>query len=59
MNDLELPVWKLFVDVVKNFLGNHWAENYKELIEKMLKSLQGTSANMGIKVYFLNNHLDK
>ena len=32
--------WALFVDVEKNFLGNHQAENYKEFVEKLLKSLQ-------------------
>ena len=33
MNDLELCVWTSFVDVVKNFLGNRWVENSKELVE--------------------------
>ena len=30
MNDLKLRVWTSFVDLVKKFLGNHRAENYKE-----------------------------
>ena len=38
MNDLKLHTLTLFVDMVKNFLGNHWAENYKELVKKLLKS---------------------
>ena len=40
MNDLELHTWTSFVDVVKNFLGNCWAENDKVVVEKLLKSLQ-------------------
>ena len=40
MNDLELHTWTLFVDVVETFLDNSRAENYKELVEKLLKSLQ-------------------
>ena len=28
---------KLFIDVVKNFLGNREAENYKELVEKTVE----------------------
>lgn len=40
MNDLELCTWTLFVDVVKNFLGNRQAKNYKGLVEKLLKSLR-------------------
>ena len=59
MNGLELHTWRSFVDVVKNFWGNCWAENYKEFAEKLLKSLQDTGANLSIKVYFLHCHLDK
>ena len=46
MNDLELRAWTSFVDVVKNFLGNHRAENYNELVEKLLKILQDIDANI-------------
>ena len=38
MNDFELHAWTSFADVVKNFLGNRRAENYKELLEKLLNS---------------------
>ena len=44
---------------MKNFLGNRLAENYKELMEKLLKCLQDIGANMNIKVNFLHCHLDK
>ena len=37
MDDLEKRTWYSFADVVKNFLGNNRAVNYRELIEKMLK----------------------
>ena len=40
MNDLELHAWTSFVDEVKNFLGHCQTKNYKELEEKLLKSLQ-------------------
>ena len=40
MNDLELPGWRSFVDVMKIFLSNNRTENYKELMEKLLKSQQ-------------------
>ena len=43
----------------KNFLGNRRAENSKELVKKLLKSLQDIGTNMSIKVYFLHSHLDK
>ena len=45
--------------MVKNFLGNHQGEIYKEFVEKLLKSLQDTGANMSNKIHFLHSHLDK
>ena len=59
MNDLELRAWTSFVDVVENFLDNHQAENYKELLKKLLKSLQDKGANVSIRVHFVHNHLDE
>jgi len=38
MNALESNAWNSFVAVVTNFLGNHKAHNYKELIDTMLIS---------------------
>ena len=54
MNDLELRHWTSFVDVVKNILDSRRAENYKELVEKLLKSLQYISVNMSITVHFFS-----
>ena len=51
MNDLELRAWPSFVDMLKNFFGNRWTENYKELVENLLKILLDIGANMSIKVY--------
>ena len=59
MRDLELRAGISFVHEVKNFLDNRQAKNYEELVEKPLKSLQDTGANMSIKVLFLLSHLDK
>ena len=59
MDNLELYAWRSFADVVKNFWGNRRVENYKEFVEKKLKSLQNICANMSIKVYFYCSHIDK
>ena len=48
-----LLTWK------KNFLDNRQAQNYKGLVEKLLKSLRDTDINMSFKVHFLLCHLDK
>ena len=39
---------------MKNNLGNHRAENYKELVEKLWKSPQDIGINMSVKVHFFN-----
>ena len=39
LTSLELTAWDSFVQVVQNFLGNHRAENYEELVDNMLKGL--------------------
>ena len=59
MDDLEKRTWCSFVNVVKNFLGNNRAVNYKELIEKILKCYHEIDANMISKVHFLDSHLGK
>ena len=52
MNDLELNAWTSSFEVVKNVLGNCQVKNYWEFVEKLLKSLQDTGANVTIKVHF-------
>lgn len=59
MNVIEKEAWESFVDVVKNFLGNRKATNYKEIVETMLRSYQQMGCNMSIKVHFLHSHIDK
>ena len=46
--------------MVKNFLSNRQAGDYKELVEKLLKNLQYIGANIiSTKVRFLRSHLNK
>ena len=59
MTNIELSAWSSFVFLVKNFLGNHKALNYVELVENMLTKYQEMGANMSIKVHFLHSHLDR
>ncbi|GBP33781.1 hypothetical protein EVAR_25382_1 [Eumeta japonica] len=55
----ESDAWKSFVLVVENFLGNHKAPNYEEIVQNMLTNFQTLGANMSIKLHYLRNHLDK
>ena len=58
MNEVELAAWLSFVEVVKNFLGNYRADNYKEIVNNMLGNFRILGINMTIKVHFLHSHLD-
>ena len=59
MTTLENEAWLSFVAVVQNFLGNNKAENYSELVNRMLLAYRNLGCNMSIKLNFLNSHLDK
>ena len=55
MNEVELAAWLSFVEVVKNFLGNYRAVNYKETVNNMLGNFTILGINMSIKVHFLQS----
>jgi hypothetical protein len=58
LNKLELAAWDAFVLVVQNFLGNHRADNYAELVSNMLAAYQQLGSRMSLKIHFLHSHLD-
>lgn len=58
MNALEEKAWLSFKSVVINFLGNKKAENYKQIVEDMLKNFKNLGCRMSLKVHFLHSHLD-
>ena len=58
LNDQEKLAWKCFVNVVQNFLGNHKAENYKDLINELMISFRALGCNMSLKIHMLDSHLD-
>ena len=59
MNEVELATWLSFVELVKNFLGNYRADNYKEIVNNMLRNFRILGINMSIKVHFLHSHQDR
>ena len=59
MTVVEARTWKAFSKVVHNFLGNKRADNYIELVEEFLLSLQGLGCRMSIKVHYLHSHLSE
>jgi hypothetical protein len=53
----ELAAWNSFKLVVENFLGNHKADNYGNLVKNMLKRFQQMKCRMSLKMHFLHSHL--
>lgn len=54
----ELQAWQAFKGVVSGFLGNKKAEDYVDLVEKMLTTYENMRCNMSLKIHFLHSHLD-
>ena len=52
MNKIELASWLSFVEVVQSFLGSRKADNYKDIVQKLLGNFQALDINMSIKVSF-------
>ena len=59
MTVVEARAWKAFSKVIHNFLGNKRADNYIELVEELLLSLQDLGCRMSIKVHYLHSHLSE
>ena len=59
MTVVEARAWKAFFKMVHNFLGNKRDDNYIDLVEELLLSLQDLGCRMGIKVHYLHSHLSE
>ena len=58
LSQIEKSAWKSFKSVVKIFLGNRKAPNYREIVGELLQSYQDMGCNMSLKIHFLDSHLD-
>lgn len=58
LENKERDAWESFKSVCQNFLGNHRAENYKELVERMLVNFKDMGVLMSPKIHLIHNHLD-
>jgi hypothetical protein len=54
LNEVELAAWTAFKDVCSNFLGNNKADNYQEIVERLLQSYEAMGCNMSLKINFLH-----
>lgn len=58
LNDLEKRAWISFKNVVTQFLGNNKSDNYRDLVNQLLKAYEHLGCNMSLKIHFLHSHLD-
>jgi hypothetical protein len=58
LSDTEKAAWNAFKSVCTNFLGNHRAKNYREIVSEMLKCFQVMKCNMSLKLHLLDAYLD-
>ena len=58
LSEVEKAAWKSFKNVTAKFLGNHKAENCRDMVADLVKSYKAMGCNMSLKVHFLDSHLD-
>ena len=58
LNTTERNAWLSFKRICKDFLGNHKAANYQDVVQDLLTSYKAMGWNMILKIHFLESHLD-
>jgi len=58
LTTIENNAWLAFIDVVRNFLGNRRADNYKELVHRLLQTYHQLGVRMSLKIHFFHSHLN-
>ena len=58
MTESEVTAWRSFKLLCTDFLGNHKASNFSDLVENLLTSYRVLGCRMSLKVHFLHAHLD-
>ena len=57
LNETERNAWLSFKRICKDFLGNHKAANYQDVVQDLLTSYKAMGCNMSLKIQFLESHL--
>jgi len=58
LNETERNAELSFKRICKDFLGNHKAANYQDVVQDLLTSYKAMGCNMSLKIHFLVSHLD-
>jgi len=58
LNETERKAWLSFKRICKDFLGNHKAAKYQDVVRDLLTLYKAMGCNMSLKIHFLESHLD-
>jgi len=58
LNETKRNELLLFKRMCKDFLGNHKAANYQDVVQDLLTSHKAMGCNLSPKIRFLESHLD-
>jgi len=58
LNETEINALLSFKRLCKDFLGNHKAAKYQDIVQDLLTSYKAMGCNMSLKIQFLESHLD-
>ena len=53
LNETERNTWLSFKRICKDFLENHKAANYQDVVQDLLTLYKGMGCNMSPKIHFL------
>ena len=58
LNETERNAGLSFKRICKDYLGNHKAANYQDVVQDLLTSYKAMGCNMSLKIHFLESHLE-
>ena len=58
LNETERNARLSFKRICKDFLGNHKAATYQDVVQDLLTSYKAMECNVSLKIHFLESHLD-
>jgi len=58
LNETERNAWLSFKRICKDFLRNHKAAKYQDVVQDLLTTYKAMGCNMSLKIHLLESHLD-
>jgi len=58
LNETERNAWLSFKRICKDFLGNHKAANYQDVVQDLMNAHKAMGCNMSLQIHFLESYLN-